>query len=218
MKRLGKILLVSAFIAYPILLHIYVLKEQVEIWQLVFVFAPMLLVGGWMLFSAVRRAWWPLLLLALAAVIYFVISGDHGRIGLLAVNGLSHATINLFLIWLFGRTLLHGRDPLISQISRKLNGQLHPEVVMYTRHVTIAWVIFPASQIIISLALYLFASLEAWSLFINVLNAPLLVLMFIGEKTYRTLRYPHHPRTTIMQAIEVYTKDFATPKKADNKP
>jgi len=217
MGRLGKILLVAAFLAYPVLLHIYVLKEQVEMWQLVFVFAPMLIIGGWMLFSAVRRAWWPLLALVLAALIYFVISGDHGRIGLLAVNGFSHATINLFLIWLFGRTLLHGREPLITQISRKLNGQLHPEVVVYTRHVTIAWVIFPVSQIILSLALYIFAPLAAWSFFINVLNAPLLVLMFVVEKIYRTQRYPYHPRTTIMQAIEVYTRDFATPKKANIK-
>lgn len=217
MGRLGKILLVAAFLAYPVLLHIYVLKEQVEIWQLVFVFAPMLIIGGWVLFSAVRRAWWPLLVLALAALIYFVISGDHGRIGLLAVNGFSHATINLFLIWLFGRTLLHGREPLITQISRKLNGQLRPEIVVYTRHVTIAWVIFPSSQVIFSLALYIFAPLEAWSFFVNVLNAPLLVLMFVVEKIYRTQRYPHHPRTTIMQAIEVYTRDFATPKKPNIK-
>lgn len=217
MGRLGKILLLAAFIAYPILLHIFVLKEQVEMWQLVFVFAPLLAVGGWMLFSMVSRAWWPLLLLALAALSYFVISGDHGRIGLLAVNGLSHATVNSFLIWLFGRTLLHGQEPLISQISRKLNGHLNPEVAIYTRHVTIAWVIFPIGQIIISLVLYLFASIEAWSFFINVLNLPLLILMFVGEKTYRNLRFPNHPRTTIMQAIEVYTKDFATPRKANNK-
>jgi len=217
MKQLGKILLVAAFIAYPILLHIYVLKDQVEMWQLVFVFAPMLIVGGWMLFSAVRRAWWPLLLLALAALVYYIINGDHGRIGLLAVNGLSHATVNAFLIWLFGRTLLQGRDPLITQISRKLNGQLTPRIAAYTRHVTIAWVIFPLAQIIISLVLYLFTPLAVWSFFINVLNAPLLILMFVGEKIYRTLRFPDHPRTTIMQAIEVYTRDFATPKKADHK-
>ena len=217
MGRLGKILLVAAFIAYPILLHIFVLKEQVEMWQLVFVFAPLLTVGGWMLFRLVSRAWWPLLLLAIAALVYLVVSGNHGRIGLLAVNGFSHATVNFFLIWLFGRTLLHGREPLIAQISRKLNGRLDPEVANYTRHVTIAWVIFPVSQIIISLLLYLLAPLAAWSFFINVLNLPLLILMFVGEKTYRYLRFPNHPRTTIMQAIEVYSKDFAAPKKANSK-
>ena len=51
-------------------------------------------------------------------------TGDYGRVGLLAVNGLSNASLNLFLLWLFGRTLLPGREPLISQISRHINGQL----------------------------------------------------------------------------------------------
>lgn len=216
MGRLGKLLLLAAFIAYPVLLHIFILKEQVEMWQLVFVFAPLLLVGGWVMFRVVRRTWWPLLLLALVALIYYVASGNHGRIGLLAVNGLSHATVNFFLLWLFGRTLLHGQEPLISQISRKLNGYLDPDIASYTRNVTIAWVIFPLSQLIISLGLYLLAPVSAWSLFINVLNLPFLILMFVAEKAYRNWRYPNHPRTTIMQAIEVYTKDFAAPRKANN--
>lgn len=217
MKQFGKILLVLAFITYPMLLHVFVLKDQVEMWQLVFVFAPLLVIGGWILFRAVSRAWWPLLLLVLAGLVYFIINGDYGRIGLLAVNGLSHATVNFFLIWLFGRTLLPGREPLISQISRKLNGFLNPDIAIYTRNVTIAWVIFAACQIILSLALYLFAPLQIWSFFINVLNLPLLILMFVGEKIYRTLRYRDHPRTTIMQAIEVYSRDFATPRKSNHK-
>ena len=56
----------------------------------------------------------------------------------------------------------------------------------------------------------------AWSFFINVLNLPLLILMFVVEKAYRNWRYPDHPRTTIMQAIEVYAKDFAAPRKANS--
>ncbi len=46
MGRLGKIILVLAFIAYPILLHTFILKEEVEMWQLMFVFAPLLAVAG----------------------------------------------------------------------------------------------------------------------------------------------------------------------------
>jgi uncharacterized membrane protein len=164
----------------------------------------------------VGKAWWPLLALGFAAAIYYVVTGDHGRIGLLAVNGLSHATLNLFLLWFFGRTLLAGREPLISQISRRINGELKSGVVAYTRHVTIAWCIYFVLQVIISLSLYLFSPLAAWSFFINVLNLPLLILMFVAEKTYRTLRFPDHPNTSILKAIEVYSRDFAAPKKADS--
>ena len=217
MGRMGKILLLLSFIGYPILLHMFILKkEEVEMWQLMFVFAPLLAVAAWMVFRMVGKMWWPLLSLLFSAALYYLATGDYGRIGLLAVNGLMNATLNLFLLWLFGRTLLPGKEPLISQISRHINGQLMPDIVEYTRHVTIAWSIFFALQVIVSLLLYVFAPLAAWSFFINVLNLPLLIFMFVGEKAYRTLRFPNHPKTSILKAIEVYSKDFAAPKKADS--
>lgn len=216
MGRLGKILLLLLFIGYPILLHMFILKEEeVAMWQLMFVFAPLLAVAAWVIFRMFGKVWWPLLSLLFAAALYYLATGDYGRVGLLAVNGLANATLNLFLLWLFGRTLLSGREPLISQISRHINGQLLPEVAIYTRYVTIAWCIFFGLEVVVSLSLYAFAPRAAWSFFINVLNLPLLILMFVGEKTYRTVRFPHHPKTSIMKAIEVYSKDFAAPKKAE---
>lgn len=216
MGKVGKFLLLVSFIAYPVLLHVFILRDEVEMWQLLFVFAPLLAVAAWVVFRMTGRVWWPLLALAFIGAIYYIATGDHGRIGLLAVNGLSHATLNLFLLWLFGRTLLHGREPLISQISRHINGELRVEVVDYTRRVTIAWCTYFAAQVAVSLLLYLLAPLAAWSFFINVLNLPLLILMFAAEKLYRTLRFPNHPKTSILKAIEVYSRDFAAPKKADS--
>lgn len=217
MGRTGKLLLLLSFVGYPVLLHTFILKEnEVEMWQLMFVFAPLLAVAAWVIFRLVGKKWWPILALLFSAGLYYIATGDHGRIGLLAVNGFSNATLNLFLLWLFGRTLLPGREPLISQISRHINGELRQEVAGYTRNVTIAWCVFFALEVIVSLLLYVFAPLAAWSFFINVLNLPLLILMFVSEKTYRTVRFPNHPKTSIMKAIEVYSKDFAAPKKADS--
>jgi uncharacterized membrane protein len=176
----------------------------------------LLAVAAWAIFRTVGRAWWPLVVLLSAGAVYYIATGDHGRIGLLAVNGLSAATVNLFLLWLFGRTLLPGREALISQISRRINGHLKPEIAAYTRRVTVAWCIFFTAQVVISLLLYLLAPVAVWSLFINVLNVPLLVLMLVGEKAYRTARFPHHPKTSILKAIEVYSRDFAMPRKADS--
>jgi uncharacterized membrane protein len=216
MGRLGKVLLLVSFVGYPILLHMFILKEnEVAMWQLMFVFAPLLAAAAWVVFRMVGKVWWPILALLFVAGVYYIATGDYGRVGLLAVNGFPNATLNLFLLWLFGRTLLPGQDPLISQISRHINGQLLPEVAEYTRYVTIAWCIFFGLEVIASLLLYAFAPLAAWSFFINVLNLPLLILMFVGEKAYRTLRFPHHPKTSILKAIEVYSKDFAAPKKAE---
>lgn len=217
MGRLGKILVLLMFIAYPILLHTFILKDEVEVWRLLFVFAPLLLVVSWLISRVVAKIWWPLLAMLLVALVYYIVTKEHGRIGLLAVNGLSHATLNLFLLWFFGRTLLSGREPLITQIARRMSGNLLPEIAEYTRHVTIAWGVFFASQVVISFLLYMFASLTVWSFFINVLNLPLLIAMFAGEHALRIARYPNHKRTSILNEIEVFAKDFAAPEKADNK-
>ena len=217
MGRLGKVVGLLAFIAYPLLLHMFIVKDEVEPWRLLLVFAPLLLVASWVIFRLVAKAWWPLGILLLTVLIYYVVTGEHGRVGLLAVNGLSNATLNLFLLWLFGRTLLRGRESLITQIARHINnGPLEVEIALYTRQVTVAWCVFFASQVIISLLLYVFASITAWSFFINVLNLPLLAAMFVGEYTYRTVRYPNHHRTSILKAIKVYTRDFSTPRKTDS--
>lgn len=213
LKKMGKALAVVAFIAYPILLHIFILQDEAEAWHLLLVFVPLLLVASWVVMRTLARIWWPVWIALLAALIYYVVTGEHGRFGLLVVNGVSHATLNLFMLWFFGRTLLPGREALISQISRHINGQLLPEIAIYTRQVTIAWCIFFAMQAMISLALYIFAPTSVWSFFINVLNLPLLVLMFVAEHVYRTARHPDHHQTSILKAIEVYTRDFAAPKK-----
>lgn len=216
MARLARFFFIVAFIGYPILLHTYILKEEVEMWQLMCVFAPMLAGAAWVTLRTVDRIWRPLVGVAFAAGVYFIATGNYARIGLLAVNGMSSAALNLFLLWLFGRTLTRGKEPLITQISRHINGEPDPEVAAYTRNVTIAWCVFFALQVIISLLLYAWAPVAAWSFFVNVLNLPLLIAMFVGEKAYRTMRFPDHPKTSILKVIEVYAKNYAAPGKADS--
>jgi uncharacterized membrane protein len=213
MRQAGKILVVLACIAYPLLVHTSIRGDAVNNLSLLLMVLPPMLVVCWFALRAVGRVWKPLVVAAFFALLYLVASGQHERVSLIAVDGVSHASLNLFLLWFFGRTLLNGREPLITQISRRVNGGIKPEIAIYTRHVTIAWCIYFAAQVVVSLLLYLFASIAAWSLFVNVLNLPLLAMMFIGELAWRTIHYPHHSRTTILKAIEVYAKGFADPKK-----
>lgn len=212
MKNLGKQLLVFAFIAYPVLLHTVILNQHIPLWQLVLAFAPLLASAVWLLFRWTARIWWPVLLLALTILLYFVYQQGHGLIGLLAINGLFHALLNLSMLWLFARTLTRGRVALITQIARRISGELNAEVEAYTRHATIAWCVLFTLQVVISLMLYLFAPLAAWSFFINVLDFPLLALMFIAEFGYRSLRFRDHPRISIMKIIQVFKDDFSSPQ------
>jgi hypothetical protein len=92
-----------------------------------------------------------------------------------------------------GRTLVEGREPLITRLAREVHGSLAPFMEAYTRRVTVAWCVFCAAQLGMSAALLIFASLEKWSLFVNILNAPLVVLMFVGEYIYRVMRFPDYP-------------------------
>jgi len=217
MGNMGKVIVLVLFISYQIMLHTFIVSEQVEMWHLVLVFSPMLVVAVWVLLRITGRAWRPLLLLSLAGLAYFTLNGNYGRIGLLTLNGMMHATLNLFLLWFFGRTLLKGKEPLITQIANHINGPLEPEIVVYTRQVTMAWCIFFALEICTSLTLYFFAPLSYWSLFINVLDLPLLILMFVAEHIFRRVRFPNHTRTSMMKVIEVYSKDFTEPGRANFK-
>jgi len=115
-----------------------------------------------------------------------------------------HATIYCFLLWLFGRTLLRGREPLITGVARRVHGTLEPEIEAYTRRVTQAWCLFFAAQLAVSALLFALVPLPVWSLFVNLLNAPLLVLMFAGETLYRGYRYPDHPRVSIASTLRAF--------------
>ena len=78
-----------------------------------------------------------------------------------------------------------------------------------SRRVTFAWCVFFAAQIVASALLLTFASLETWSLFIGLLNFPLLMLMFAGEYVYRVTRHRNFPHASIMAAIHVFSEDTA---------
>ena len=144
---------------------------------------------------------------ALAGLAHLAISGEGSRTlewSVAAASGLPHAGVCALLLWWFGRTLRGGREPLITGVARRVHGTLSAPIEAYTRQVTVAWCVFFAAQIAISATLFLVAPLEAWSLFVNVLNFPLIVLMFAGEYLVRTLLHPEHPRASIVATLRAF--------------
>ena len=47
---------------------------------------------------------------------------------------------------------------------------------------------------------------EVYDKFVNLLNVPLLVLMFVGEYAYRVVRYREFPHVTIVQAVRAFAR------------
>lgn len=125
-------------------------------------------------------------------------TGDTGLVGisLVATAAIVHAFVYVVLLTIFGVTLLPGREPLVTWLARKMHGAIPAEMTIYTRGVTWAWCCFFAGQLGTSLALFLWAPVVAWSLFVNVLNVPLLAAMFAAEHAYRMVHLPNPPRYT----------------------
>lgn len=162
--------------------------------------------------SASRRPWKALIVVLFVGyqlLAHFVL---RDSLGAAAVSGITHAAAFLALLWFFGRTLLGGREALITRLARSVHGALPPEIAAFTRRVTIAWCVFFASQVLLSALLLAFAPFEAWSLFVNVLNLPLLVLMFVGDHLYRAVRFPDYPRPSIARILRAFAEVSSTPE------
>lgn len=93
--------------------------------------------------------------------------------------------INAALCTVFGRTLLPGREPLLTRFARLQEPSLPVEIAVYTRTLTSLWCLFFAAMTLESLMLALFADRPTWSLFANFLNYLFVVIFFGVEYGYR---------------------------------
>jgi uncharacterized membrane protein len=118
---------------------------------------------------------------------------------------LQHLGANLALATVFGRTLLRGEEPLISRLSRlSHDGVLSAARARYTRRVTVAWTLFFLASALVSTALFWLAAPAHWSVFANVLTAPLVASMFLAEYLVRLRVLPAGDRSGLGQAIRAY--------------
>ena len=199
------ILLIGA--GYQYLVHSAVAGGQIESIRIALAFLPLLALAGWVVIRARNKRLWSFILIAAGLAIYALEQQEHW--GRAAAYGVPHAVIYWSLLWLFGQTLWRGKEPLVTRLARSVHGTLPPELAAYTRRVTYAWCVFFAAQLVISALLFKFASLDNWSLFINVLNFPLLALMFIGEYGYRVIRHRDFPRASFFDGIRAFANDAA---------
>jgi|SRR5438105_3880345 len=158
---------------------------------------------------AAGRLWKALLVagaLGYEVLVHVAFGRAESSLLLIALAGLPHAAVYSFLLWLFGRTLPAGKEALVTRVARRFHGSLPPYMEAYTRNLTAAWCVFFAAQLTLSALLFAFASLEAWSLFVNLLNVPLLAAMFTGDYVYRVLRYRNYRHATIAQSVAAFAK------------
>jgi uncharacterized membrane protein len=201
-----KALTLLGFVAWQWLAHLAASEGSVGPLRLILLMLPLVALACWVVVHARDKTGWFLLLLAAGAITY-ALAREGGHDLAPAAYGVPHAAGNLFLLWFFGRTLRPGRDALITRLARRVHGGLPPDMEGYTRRLTVAWCVFFAAQVAVSVLLFAFASIDAWSIFINILNVPLVVLMFIGEYFYRVVRYRDFPHASIATAWRAFASD-----------
>jgi uncharacterized membrane protein len=142
---------------------------------------------------------------ALVAVVAAVGAAVHFRAGLSqhvpALWLLQHVGGHGALAILFGRTLLPGAVPLATRVARAVLPSMPPEVVRYTRGVTVAWTLYFVAMAVLSLAVYVGAGSAAWSTFATLVSGPLVALMFVLEFALRRFNVPASHRATIAQTV-----------------
>jgi uncharacterized membrane protein len=155
--------------------------------------------------------WW---LLGAGAVAFSAVAFLAGRYSFFAAAGIPYVAAYVTLLAIFGASLQPGREPVITALSRRIHGGvMRPDVAVYTRRVTIAWCCFFAGQLIVSLALFFFASEVAWSFYVNVLDLPLIAVMFGAEYLYRLTHLRDWPHSTVAQVIRAFSQRKAAPAK-----
>jgi uncharacterized membrane protein len=124
---------------------------------------------------------------------------------------LQHVGTNVMLAAVFGVTLMRGRQPLVTKLAEVVHrGSLEPEVLRYTRQVTLAWTLFFVAVSLVSGVLFCCASIEVWSVFANFLTFPLIVLMFAVEYAVRLRMLPNQEHHSIMEGVRAFWKKPAT--------
>jgi uncharacterized membrane protein len=127
----------------------------------------------------------------------------HRPSGLLLSAGLPHALAYVAMLLAFGTSLLPGRVPVITLLARRVHGSLSAPVERYTRQITAVWVLFAILQLLGSALLLAFAPVTIWSTFVNILNAPLIVALLLGEKLSRSFWVANPPQEHFVDMLRV---------------
>ena len=191
-----------ATIGYVLGCHWLMTQAHASPWNAVGVLTPMLVViaiGAW---RGGQHTLGALAALAIVGLCAQALFGVQVPPPLLYLG--QHAGIHLFLAFVFGSTLRAGHTPLITALARRVHRNFTPDMIVYTRKCTIAWVVYFVAMASVSVALFAFAPFDTWALFANLLTPLTLVAMFVGEYLLRYWLHPEFERATFADAIRSY--------------
>ncbi len=174
------VLLTLACLSYPLLSHSFIHLGRPDL----AVYALGLLLMLFALASVRRQRRFSraaLLILATASALLLV----PGWQGIDLVRWMP-VGLNLLLAVMLGQSLSAGQTPLITRFAAAIRGTALPQPVQdYTRKVTLLWMLFFIVMALVGATLAVFASLQTWSWFANVLSWLLVTTMLVLEFLFR---------------------------------
>jgi uncharacterized membrane protein len=184
--------------AYPLVAHLAVARSSARLT----IAAVALLALSALLRSLTqgRLAAWLAVPLVIGACWWLV----HSSLQILPLY-LPPVLVPAFLAGIFGQTLLPGRTPLIERLVHLLHGpDTVPEhaVLVYARHLTLAWTILFVGLAATNLLLAIFAEPELWSLFANLIAYVIVLAFFGAEYAYRRRRFPQQPYRNMLEFVQ----------------
>jgi uncharacterized membrane protein len=168
------------------------------------------LVGAVVLSWRTRSRWLVLpavLALAVAAAFHLDELAQH----IATLWFVQHAGVHALLAIVFGRTLLPGEVPLATRIARAVLPSMPPEVVRYSRRVTVAWTVYFIAMTVLSVLLFFGASTAAWSAFATLVSGPLVAVMFVLEFALRRRVLPASHCASITQTVAGFRRLVRAP-------
>lgn len=159
-----------------------------------------------------RTRWrWLVLLVTVALAVGAAFHIDELAQHVAALWFIQHAGVHALLAIVFGRTLLPGEVPLATRIARAALPSMPPEVVRYSRGVTVAWTMYFIAMTVLSVLLFFGASTAAWSAFATLVSGPLVAVMFVLEFALRRRLLPASHCASIAQTVAGFRRMMRAP-------
>lgn len=157
------------------------------------------------------RSRWLVLLAVVALAVAAAFHLDELARHVSALWFVQHAGVHALLAIVFGRTLLPGEVPLATRVARAVLPSMPPEVVRYSRSVTVAWTVYFIAMTALSVVLFFGASTAAWSAFATLVSGPLVAVMFALEFALRRRVLPASHCASIAETVAGFRRLMRAP-------